>query len=194
MTTSASGSILIVTSPAGQRPDLSTVTGSIPVIIPHAIWCPGAATARWPRRSDNSGAIRRASSPLASSPSLRVCSMAPHPTSCPWRSSMVAASPTSSAHSCSPCSTARSSPRGSSARPCNSVSLALQCCAPARVAAIGVATVVVLVPGPVADDRRHDLWGLGSGVGWPITISAAADRLEIAARDVATVSPSATPR
>lgn len=55
------------------------------------------------------------------------------------------------------------------------------------IAAIGILTVV-LVPGPVPMIVGTILWGLGSGVCWPITISAAADRHETAARDVATVS------
>ena len=55
------------------------------------------------------------------------------------------------------------------------------------VAAVGIFTVV-LVPGPVPMVVGTILWGLGSGVCWPITISAAADRHETAARDVATVS------
>lgn len=55
------------------------------------------------------------------------------------------------------------------------------------IAAIGILTVV-LVPGPVPMIVGTILWGLGAGVCWPITISAAADRHETAARDVATVS------
>lgn len=55
------------------------------------------------------------------------------------------------------------------------------------IAAIGILTVV-LAPGPVPMIVGTILWGLGSGVCWPITISAAADRHETAARDVATVS------
>ena len=55
------------------------------------------------------------------------------------------------------------------------------------VAAIGVLTVS-LVPGTPAMVIGTIIWGLGSGVCWPITISAAADRHETAARDVAAVS------
>lgn len=55
------------------------------------------------------------------------------------------------------------------------------------IAAVGILTVVLL-PGPVSMVVGTILWGLGSGVCWPITISAAADRHETAARDVATVS------
>ena len=55
------------------------------------------------------------------------------------------------------------------------------------IAAVGILTVV-LVPGSVPMIVGTILWGLGSGVCWPITISAAADRHETAARDVATVS------
>ena len=55
------------------------------------------------------------------------------------------------------------------------------------IAAVGI-LMVVLVPGPVPMIVGTILWGLGSGVCWPITISAAADRHETAARDVATVS------
>lgn len=55
------------------------------------------------------------------------------------------------------------------------------------LAAIGI-LAVVLVPSPVAMIAGTIIWGLGSGVCWPITISAAADRHETAARDVATVS------
>lgn len=55
------------------------------------------------------------------------------------------------------------------------------------VAAIGILTVV-LVPGTPAMILGTIVWGLGSGICWPITISAAADRQETAARDVATVS------
>lgn len=55
------------------------------------------------------------------------------------------------------------------------------------IAAVGILTVVLL-PGPVSMVVGTILWGLGSGVCWPITISAAADRHETAARDVAAVS------
>ena len=55
------------------------------------------------------------------------------------------------------------------------------------IAAIGI-LFVVLLPGPVPMIIGTVLWGLGSGVCWPITISAAADRHETAARDVAAVS------
>lgn len=55
------------------------------------------------------------------------------------------------------------------------------------LAALGI-LIVVLVPGPVAMVIGTIVWGLGAGVCWPITISAAADRHETAARDVATVS------
>ncbi len=55
------------------------------------------------------------------------------------------------------------------------------------VAAVGILTVV-LVPGTPAMIIGTIVWGLGSGICWPITISAAADRQETAARDVATVS------
>ncbi len=55
------------------------------------------------------------------------------------------------------------------------------------IAAVGVLTVA-LVPNTAAMVIGTILWGLGSGICWPITISAAADRHETAARDVATVS------
>lgn len=55
------------------------------------------------------------------------------------------------------------------------------------VAAVGVLTLV-LVPGTTAMILGTIVWGLGAGICWPITISAAADRQETAARDVATVS------
>lgn len=54
-------------------------------------------------------------------------------------------------------------------------------------AAVGV-LIVVLVPGLTGVILGTVLWGLGTGVCWPITISAAADRPETAARDVAAVS------
>lgn len=55
---------------------------------------------------------------------------------------------------------------------------------------LGVCGIVmtILVPGPVGMVLGAILWGFGTGIGWPIAISAAADRAETAARDVATVS------
>lgn len=55
------------------------------------------------------------------------------------------------------------------------------------LAAIGI-LIVVLVPYTPATVIGTIVWGLGAGVCWPITISAAADRHETAARDVAAVS------
>lgn len=55
------------------------------------------------------------------------------------------------------------------------------------VGAVGI-LIVTLIDHPVAMVIGTIVWGLGSGVCWPITISAAADRHETAARDVATVS------
>ena len=55
------------------------------------------------------------------------------------------------------------------------------------VGAVGV-LVVSLVPGPVAMIVGTAAWGLGSGLCWPIAISAAADKPETAVRDVAAVS------
>ncbi len=54
-------------------------------------------------------------------------------------------------------------------------------------ATIGV-LVVVLVPNGAGMVLGTVLWGLGTGVCWPITISAAADDPRTAARDVAAVS------
>lgn len=55
------------------------------------------------------------------------------------------------------------------------------------LAAIGI-LIVVLLPYTPATVIGTIVWGLGAGVCWPITISAAADRHETAARDVAAVS------
>lgn len=55
------------------------------------------------------------------------------------------------------------------------------------LAAIGI-LIVVLVPSTPATVIGTIIWGLGAGICWPITISAAADRHETAARDVAAVS------
>lgn len=54
-------------------------------------------------------------------------------------------------------------------------------------ASVGVVTVIV-APGPVGLLLGTIVWGLGSGLGWPIAISASADRAETATRDVAAVS------
>lgn len=48
--------------------------------------------------------------------------------------------------------------------------------------------VLLLVPSGAGMLLGTLLWGLGTGVCWPLTISAAADRQETAARDVAAVS------
>lgn len=55
------------------------------------------------------------------------------------------------------------------------------------LAAVGILTVV-LVPHPAAMILGTIAWGLGAGICWPITISAAADRPKTAVRDVAAVS------
>lgn len=55
------------------------------------------------------------------------------------------------------------------------------------VSGIGV-LVVSLVPGPTAMVLGTIAWGLGTGMCWPITISASADNPTTAVRDVAAVS------
>lgn len=55
------------------------------------------------------------------------------------------------------------------------------------VAATGV-LVITLFDGPAAMVVGTIAWGLGTGVSWPVTISASADRPKTAARDVAAVS------
>lgn len=55
------------------------------------------------------------------------------------------------------------------------------------VAAIGI-LLITLVDGPAGMILGTVAWGLGTGVSWPITISASADRPRTAARDVAAVS------
>ncbi|MGK0722637.1 MFS transporter [Leucobacter sp. W1478] len=57
----------------------------------------------------------------------------------------------------------------------------------ALLSTIGIVTVLV-VPGTVGLLLGAIAWGLGGGLGWPIAISAAADRRETAVRDVAAVS------
>lgn len=54
-------------------------------------------------------------------------------------------------------------------------------------ALIGI-LIVLLLPSSAAMVIGTVLWGLGTGVCWPVTISAAADNPKTAARDVATVS------
>lgn len=56
------------------------------------------------------------------------------------------------------------------------------------VAALIGVLVVLLVPGVVGIVIGTVLWGIGTGVCWPITISAAADNPATAGRDVAAVS------
>jgi len=55
------------------------------------------------------------------------------------------------------------------------------------LATIGI-LLVALAPGQTAAVIGTIAWGLGTGICWPITISAAADRTESAVRDVAAVS------
>lgn len=55
------------------------------------------------------------------------------------------------------------------------------------VAALAI-LVVTLIDHPAAMAIGAIAWGLGTGVCWPVTISAAADRADTAVRDVATVS------
>ena len=55
------------------------------------------------------------------------------------------------------------------------------------LAAVGILTVI-LMPHPAAMVLGTIAWGLGAGICWPITISAAADRPKTAVRDVAAVS------
>lgn len=57
----------------------------------------------------------------------------------------------------------------------------------ALLSTVGIVTVLV-VPGTVGLLLGTIAWGLGGGLGWPIAISAAADRSETAVRDVAAVS------
>lgn len=57
----------------------------------------------------------------------------------------------------------------------------------AVLATAGILTVI-LVPGHLAIVLGAIAWGLGSGLGWPIAIAAAADRRETAVRGVAAVS------
>ena len=59
--------------------------------------------------------------------------------------------------------------------------------ASAVFASIGVVTVII-APGPLALLLGTIAWGFGSALGWPIAISASADRPETATRDVAAVS------
>lgn len=57
----------------------------------------------------------------------------------------------------------------------------------AVLATVGILTVI-LAPQPFAIVLGTIAWGLGSGLGWPIAIAAAADRRETAIRGVAAVS------
>jgi len=57
----------------------------------------------------------------------------------------------------------------------------------AVIAAAGIA-MTILVPGTAGAVIGVLAWGVGTSLGWPIAISAAADRAETAARDVAAVS------
>jgi MFS family permease len=59
--------------------------------------------------------------------------------------------------------------------------------ASAVLAAAGVVTTI-LAPGTPGAVLGVLAWGVGTGLGWPIAISAAADRADTAARDVAAVS------
>lgn len=59
--------------------------------------------------------------------------------------------------------------------------------ASAVFASIGVVTVII-APGPLGLLLGTIAWGFGSALGWPIAISASADRPETATRDVAAVS------
>lgn len=57
----------------------------------------------------------------------------------------------------------------------------------AIVAAVGIA-LTIAAPGAAGAVMGVVAWGLGTGLGWPIAISASADRPETAARSVAAVS------
>lgn len=59
--------------------------------------------------------------------------------------------------------------------------------ASALLATLGI-LIVILVPGLPGIVLGTIIWGLGSGLGWPIAISASADRTATATRDVAAVS------
>lgn len=59
--------------------------------------------------------------------------------------------------------------------------------ASALLSTAGIVTVLV-VPGTAGLVIGTIAWGMGGGLGWPIAISAAADRPETAVRDVAAVS------
>jgi predicted MFS family arabinose efflux permease len=48
--------------------------------------------------------------------------------------------------------------------------------------------VIILVPSPVGMVLGTIAWGLGAGIGWPLSVSAAADDPDTAVRDVAAVS------